>query len=89
MKEVTMLAATSQAEVIGGYLGLIAGIAAYFIPTIIAAVRGLPNMGSIAIVDVFLGWTIIGWIIALAMACGSRPYRYGQQPPAQWQGPPR
>lgn len=46
---------------------------AWLLPTIIAASRGMPNVGSVAVVDILLGWTVIGWIVALAMACGSRP----------------
>lgn len=45
--------------------------AAYFIPLIIAALRHVPNVGSVAVVNIFLGWTFIGWVAALAMACRS------------------
>ena len=47
----------------------------YFIPTIIAATRHVPNVGSVVAINLFLGWTAIGWIIALAMAFGSAPPR--------------
>ncbi|MCA2265190.1 superinfection immunity protein [Mycobacterium marseillense] len=40
----------------------------YFLPTIVAAYRSAPNTGSIAVVNVFLGWTFIGWVVSLAMA---------------------
>ncbi|WP_201408107.1 superinfection immunity protein [Mycobacterium sp. 5-140-3-2] len=40
----------------------------YFLPTIVAAYRSSPNTGSIAVINVFLGWTFIGWVISLAMA---------------------
>lgn len=42
--------------------------ALYFIPTIIAGFRKLPSAGSVAVVNLFLGWTFIGWVVALAMA---------------------
>ncbi len=57
-------------------LGLIlwaALIIGYWVPTIIALVRHVPNKGSVIVVNLFLGWTLIGWIVALAMACRSRP----------------
>lgn len=40
----------------------------YLLPAIIAAVRKVPNADSVAVVNIFLGWTVLGWIIALAMA---------------------
>ena len=41
----------------------------YFLPWAIAATRGKSNSGAIAIVNLLAGWTVIGWIIALVMAC--------------------
>jgi hypothetical protein len=40
----------------------------YFLPSIIAIARKVKNSGSVIIVNFFLGWTLIGWIVALAMA---------------------
>ena len=45
--------------------------AAYLTPTIVALVRKVRNRGSVIVVNVLLGWTIIGWIVALAMAARS------------------
>ena len=42
----------------------------YFVPTIVAAQRDIPNKNSVFIINLFLGWTFIGWVIALAMAMG-------------------
>jgi hypothetical protein len=47
--------------------------ALYFIPLIVAMVRHVPNVGSVAVINIFLGWTIIGWVVALAMAVRSHP----------------
>ena len=44
------------------------GFAMYFIPTIVGFVRRVPNRGSLFVINFFLGWTLIGWIVALAMA---------------------
>lgn len=41
---------------------------AYLFPTFIAVARGKRHPGAAVVVNVFLGWTIIGWIVALAMA---------------------
>jgi len=43
--------------------------AAYFAPTIIAFVRKSRDIGVVAVViNLFLGWTLIGWVVALAFA---------------------
>jgi hypothetical protein len=49
-----------------GFLYLAAILAAYVAPTFIAGCRGHHNSGSICVINVFLGWTLIGWVIALA-----------------------
>lgn len=41
----------------------------YFLPTIVAACRNRRNGVSIAVVNLFLGWTCIGWVVAMAWAC--------------------
>jgi RsiW-degrading membrane proteinase PrsW (M82 family) len=50
---------------IAGILGL------YFLPTIVAALRHHHNTAMIAILNFFLGWTFIGWVIFLAMSFGN------------------
>jgi hypothetical protein len=45
----------------------------YFVPLIVAMLRHVPNVGSVAVINLFLGWTVIGWVVALAMAARSRP----------------
>lgn len=47
---------------------VVVSIGVYFLPTIIAVSRGIPNEASVAVINVFLGWTFLGWVIALAMA---------------------
>jgi Superinfection immunity protein len=44
-------------------------IGAYFLPTIVAVARKVTNQGSVAVINFFLGWTLIGWVVARAMAC--------------------
>ncbi|NNN12591.1 MAG: superinfection immunity protein [Acidimicrobiaceae bacterium] len=45
----------------------------YFLPTIIAFSRRVPNSVSVLVINIFLGWTLIGWFVALAMAARSIP----------------
>ncbi len=42
--------------------------ALYFIPTIIAFNRRKSNRNAILVLNIFLGWTFIGWIVALVWA---------------------
>lgn len=43
----------------------------YMLPWAIAATRGKSNSGAIGVLTFLLGWTVIGWVVALAMACGT------------------
>jgi hypothetical protein len=43
----------------------------YFLPWAIAETRGTSNSLVIGLLNFLLGWTIIGWIVALVMACTS------------------
>lgn len=40
----------------------------YFLPIIIASSRKHSNGGAIFVVNLFLGWTFLGWVWALAWA---------------------
>ena len=44
------------------------GFVLYFLPSIIALARSKHNMVTILLLNFFLGWTAIGWIVALVMA---------------------
>ena len=44
----------------------------YVLPWAIAATRNLRNHWTIFWVDLLLGWTIVGWIVGLVMACRSK-----------------
>ena len=70
-------ATTSSPSAALSLLALAAVIAFYFIPAIVALARRVPNKGSVIVVNVFLGWTVIGWVVALAMAARSRPQPAG------------
>ena len=45
----------------------------YFLPAIIAAVRHTHNTAGILLLNIFLGWTVVGWFVALLMALFSAP----------------
>jgi predicted membrane channel-forming protein YqfA (hemolysin III family) len=41
-------------------------IVGHILPIIIAAYRGHKNTGPIVAVTLLLGWTLVGWVVALA-----------------------
>lgn len=43
----------------------------YFIPWIVAMSRGSKRTAGVFVVNLFLGWTLLGWVLALAWAAGS------------------
>ena len=48
---------------------LILLIAIYFAPAIIAGCNGKRNWFAIFVLNLLVGWTFIGWIVALVWAC--------------------
>lgn len=44
------------------------GFVLYFLPAIIALARNKRDTTSILLLNLFLGWTAIGWVIALVWA---------------------
>ena len=47
--------------------------AMYWLPTIIAVVRQNHSALGVAMLNFFLGWTVIGWIMALVWALAAGP----------------
>jgi len=43
----------------------------YFIPVIVASFREHPNQTAIFLLNIFLGWTLLGWVAALVWAASS------------------
>lgn len=46
---------------------------AYFLPALIANSRKNPSTNSITLVNLFLGWTVLGWLAALIWALAPPP----------------
>ncbi len=44
------------------------GFVLYFLPAILALARNKRDTTSILLLNLFLGWTAIGWVIALVWA---------------------
>lgn len=47
------------------------GIIIYFLPSFNASSRKHPNGSSIFLLNLFLGWTLIGWVAALVWSASS------------------
>ena len=59
----------SLGQALGGIILLASIVGGYWLPTLVAAKRDLSNTGPIALVNGLVGWTFVGWVIALVMAC--------------------
>ncbi len=43
----------------------------YLLPWAVAATRSKSNVGGVVLINLLLGWTVIGWVVALVMACSA------------------
>jgi len=67
---------------------LIVATLIYFLPTVIALARGHLSTLAIFLLDLFFGWTLIGWLIALIWSCtGFTAANYTRSEPPQIVGP--
>jgi hypothetical protein len=56
-------------------LCLALGLFFYFIPALVARDRKNPNTTGIFVLNLFLGWSLIGWVVALVWACSGESRR--------------
>lgn len=61
-------------------------LATYLIPTIEAVIRKSPDALAIGALNIFLGWTFLGWVIALVWSLRSKEDR-SVKPKATASGP--
>ena len=64
-----MISSLITVTVLGSFA--MASVAFYVLPVLIGWARHVPDIGAVAVIDILLGWTIIGWVVALAMALRS------------------
>lgn len=62
-----MQAETAEQESMIVASAFILGI--YLIPYLVAVHRSHHQRGAIAVLNILLGWTLLGWIVALVWAC--------------------
>jgi Superinfection immunity protein len=61
-------AASGFLDFLFGLSLIVAAVVLYFLPTIVAYGREVSRPLLIAVINVLLGWTLIGWVIAIVMA---------------------
>jgi hypothetical protein len=69
---------------LGTLVGFAFALALLFLPTLVAKSRNHPNTLPIFLVNLFFGWTFIGWVISLVWACmrPAQPFLYAPVYPA-------
>ena len=55
-------------ELLLGILGIFAILGIYFLPALVADKRKKKSKSAILALNFFLGWTFLGWLIALIWA---------------------
>ena len=55
-------------EILWWSLGIVLIIGIYFLPGIVAHIRDHHQVNAIVLLNIFLGWTLLGWVIALVWA---------------------
>lgn len=71
-------------------VGAFIALALYLLPAMVARDRRHSAMNSICVVNLFLGWTFIGWVLCLAWAMGpsvdqhARAARKIERGPGKW-----
>ena len=59
---------------------LFAALVVYLVPFVVAAARDHEHLHWILALDIALGWTGIGWLLALAWACLSADQLHRRRP---------
>src|SRR5712692_3568855 len=45
-----------------------ASVLLYLLPVLLGWARHVPDIGAVAVINILLGWTLVGWALALALA---------------------
>lgn len=58
----------APAMILSVSLTLIVAAGIYLLPTFLAVARGAERLWPAVLIDVLLGWTVVGWIAAMILA---------------------
>ena len=56
-----------------GFVIIVAILAFYFVPAVIAKIRNTAHQSAIFAINLFFGWTVLGWIAAVIWAVVEAP----------------
>ena len=56
-------------------VSLLVTVGLYFLPGIIALIRGSRLTAPVIVLNILLGWTLLGWVVAMVMAAWPEPPR--------------
>ena len=88
---VMIMAGNGSSLAVLGMLGLFfAGIGLYFYPAITASAREHPNQTSIMVLNLLLGWTLVGWVVAMVWSVSAISAAQTRTPienPPPWDAP--
>lgn len=58
-------------------------VALYLLPTVVAFQRQTPNRVAVLALNILLGWTLLGWVVAFVWSCTnvSKPVANNQSAP--------
>lgn len=62
-----------------GWIMVVIAAALYVLPTLLAWKRGSRRFVRIMIINILLGWTIIGWIASMLMTLSWEPPAEGEE----------
>jgi hypothetical protein len=62
------LSGDGDAGIVLAVMLFLAGALFYLLPTLTASMRGVKSPGVIYGLNILLGWTLVGWIVALVLA---------------------
>lgn len=60
----------SDGDALTGMVILVVLAGAYFLPSIVALQRNHQSAAPIFVINLCLGWTLLGWVVALAWSVG-------------------
>lgn len=57
----------------GSFIGIFFVLAVYFMPTLLGLRYDKSNTKKIFLINLFLGFTLLGWLVSLFLACKAEP----------------
>jgi hypothetical protein len=67
-------------DILGGLFWLIFLALVYALPALVAWQRQHHSTAGIVVLNLFLGWTLLGWVLALVWACSAVWPQHGTVP---------